>query len=97
MEPFEIFQWYLVGLYNRSIWSVTCKNDNSACLHFLIMSPDPYFYFVCFLCMVGNSATFYNILILLSSNIEKANMECYLQESQLCCSLFSCYVTWFIF
>ena len=22
----------------------TCKNDNSAYLHYLIMSPDPYFY-----------------------------------------------------
>ena len=27
------------------MWSVTCKNDNSACLNFLIMSPNSYFYF----------------------------------------------------
>ena len=46
------------------------QDDNSACLHFLIMSPDPYFYFVFFLFMEGNSATFQNILILLGSIIE---------------------------
>ena len=28
------------------MWSVTCKNDNSACLHFLIMSPNSYFHFI---------------------------------------------------
>ena len=30
--------------------SVACKNDNSACLQFLIMSPDPYFtsFLACF-------------------------------------------------
>ena len=26
--------------------SSACKNDNSGCLHFLILSPDPYFYFI---------------------------------------------------
>ena len=38
-----------------SILSVTHQNDNSACLHFLIMSPDPYF--ISFLLMEVNSAT----------------------------------------
>ena len=33
-------------------------------------APDPYFYFVFFLFMEGNSATFQNILILLGSIIE---------------------------
>ena len=28
------------------MWSVACKNDNSSCIHFLIMSPDPYFHFI---------------------------------------------------
>ena len=28
------------------MWSVTCKNDNSACLYFLIVSPDSYFHFI---------------------------------------------------
>ena len=27
----------------QSIWSVACKNDNSANLHFLIVSPHPYY------------------------------------------------------
>ena len=49
--------------------SVAYKNDNSAYLCFLIMSPDPYFYFV-FLFMAGNSSTFHNILLLLGSIIE---------------------------
>ena len=26
-----------------SLWSVSCKNNNSALLHFLIISPHPYF------------------------------------------------------
>ena len=26
--------------------NVTCKNDKAACLHFRIMSPYPYFYFI---------------------------------------------------
>ena len=26
--------------------SVPCKNDNSACRHFPIIPPDPYFYFI---------------------------------------------------
>ena len=60
------------------------------------MSPDPYFNFV-FLFMEGNSATFQNILILLGSIIEEANMDCNMQEWQLYWSLFSCYVPWFIF
>ena len=29
-----------------SVQCVTCKNDNSARLHFLIMSPELYFYFI---------------------------------------------------
>ena len=28
------------------MWSIACKNDNSVYLHFLIMSPDPYFHFI---------------------------------------------------
>ena len=46
LQLFEIFEYYLVPLYNRSIWSATCKNDNHTDIHFLIMSPDPYFYFI---------------------------------------------------
>ena len=33
-KPFDIFEQYLVGLYNRSAQSVMYKNDNSACLQF---------------------------------------------------------------
>ena len=28
------------------MWSITCTNDNSACLYFLIMFPDLYFDFI---------------------------------------------------
>ena len=31
---------------NQPVRSVACKNYNSACLHLLVMSPDPYFYFI---------------------------------------------------
>ena len=30
----------------KAMPSVACKNGSSACLHFLNMSPDPYFYFI---------------------------------------------------
>ena len=50
-----------------------------ACLHFLIISPDPYLTSF-FLFMEGNSATFQNILMVLSRIIEQVNMECHIQE-----------------
>ena len=63
--------------------SVACKNDNSAYLHFLVMSPDPYFYFISGALLVIISlcsATVRNILMVLGSNIEQANAECCIQE-----------------
>ena len=42
--------------------------------------------------MEGNSASFLNILILVGSIIEYANMDCSMQEWQLCWSLLSSYV-----
>ena len=54
------------------------KNDNSVCLHFLIMYPDPYFYFM--FCLWRVTATFRNILILLGSIKEEVNMEWHMQE-----------------
>ena len=39
--------------------SVTCKIDNSAYLHFLSMSPDPYFYLISVL-YFGNHSKYYN-------------------------------------
>ena len=47
LQLFEIFEWYLVRLYNRSMLSVAYKNDNSACLPGLIISPDPCFFLHC--------------------------------------------------
>ena len=46
------------------MWSVTYKNDNSAYLHFLLMSSDPYF-FNSFWFLEHNSATVRNILMVL--------------------------------
>ena len=34
LKPLEIFQRYLMDLWNRLILSVACKNDNLAYLHF---------------------------------------------------------------
>ena len=48
--------------------SVACKNDNSALLHFLIISPDSCFY--------HNSATVRNILMVLGRIIEQVNADC---------------------
>ena len=58
--------------------SVEYKNDNSAYLHFLIMSPDPYFTSSSFL--EYNSVTIRNILMVLGKFIEQVNMECRVQE-----------------
>ena len=36
-------------IYNNQTWSVqsfTYKKESTACQHFLVMSPDPYFYFI---------------------------------------------------
>ena len=49
-------------------------NDNSAYLHFLIMSPDPNFYFI-FVSGVLNSLTIRNILMILSRIIAQVNTE----------------------
>ena len=71
------------------------KNDNSAYLRFLIMSPDPYFTSFSFL--DHNSGTFRSILMLLGRIIEQVNMECHMQVRQLCLSSFSNYFTRSIF
>ena len=52
--------------------SVKCKNDNSACLPFLAMSPTS--------SLEHKSATVKNILIVLGRIVEHVNMECHNQE-----------------
>ena len=47
--------------------------------------------------MESNSATFQNILMVLSRIIEQVNMECHIQEWQLCWSLLSSYDHYFLF
>ena len=59
-----------------SMLSVTCKNDNSAFLLFLIISPNPYFNSV----LEHNSATVRNISMILGGFIEQVNPECHMQE-----------------
>ena len=61
-------KWYLVGLKNRSVRCVACKNDNSVNLRFLIMSFDPYFASVS--CLKRNSATVRSILMMLGRIID---------------------------
>ena len=64
--------------------SVACKNDSSAHLHFLIISP--YSYFNSFL--EHNSETIRNISMILGGFIVQVNTECRMQEGQLCLSTF---------
>ena len=53
------------------------KNDNSAYLPFLIMSPDPYL--TSFLFLDHSSGTIRNILIVLGRIIEQVNIKCHMQ------------------
>ena len=55
-------------------WSVAYKNDNSVYLHFLIMSPDPYF--TSFSFMEHNSKINCNILMILGRIIDLISAEC---------------------
>ena len=61
-----------------SVWSVAYKNDESACLWFLIMSPDPYFYFI--FVSSHNSGTIRTILMILGRIIEQAGTVCCIHE-----------------
>ena len=54
------------------------KNDNSAYIPFVIMSPDPYFTSFSFL--NHNSGTIRNILMVPDRFIEQVNMKCHMQE-----------------
>ena len=54
------------------------KNDTSAYLLFLIISPDPYFHFFSFL--DHNSETVRKILTVHGRIIEQINTECHMQE-----------------
>ena len=47
------------SIIERPMWSVTCKNDNSAGLDFVVMSPDPYFNFISGL-FLSNHLTYFN-------------------------------------
>ena len=58
--------------------SVINKNDNSACLRSLIMSPYSYFFFI--LVSEHNFTTIRNDLMVLSRIIEQVNAECQMQE-----------------
>ena len=63
--------------------SVACKNDNSVYLHFLIISPYPYFNWF----PEHNSAAVRNISMVLGGFTEQVNAEFHMQE-QLCLSTF---------
>ena len=67
---------------------IGCKNDNSACLHFLIISPESYFFFSSFSFPAHNSATVGNILMVVGRILEQVNAECNMQEGQFCLSSF---------
>ena len=59
------------------------------------MFPDPYFYY--FLLLDHTSGTIRNILMVHGRIIEQVNMECHMQEWQLCLSSFSDHVPSFLF
>ena len=56
--------------------SAACKNDNSADIRFLIMSPYPYFHSF----QEHKSETVRNISMILGGLIEQINAECGMQE-----------------
>ena len=58
--------------------SVIYKNDNSACLRFLVVSPDPYFSSLSF--PEHNSTTVTNILVVLGRITDQVILECRMQE-----------------
>ena len=60
------------------MWNVAPKNDNSACLRFLFMPPDPYIFFILV------SATVRNILMVVRRIIEQVSADCRVEEWQLC-------------
>ena len=57
---------------------VACKKDNSANLHFQIISPDPCFYFI--FVSGAQSASITNILMVLNRIMEQVRVECHMQE-----------------
>ena len=57
---------------------VACKKDNSANLHFQIMSPDLYFYFIF---LSGAQLCKHNKYIMVPGKIiEQVSVECLMQE-----------------
>ena len=58
--------------------SVAYKNGSSVYLCFLVMSPDPYFFFI--LVSEHNSTTTRNILMVLGRIIEQVNAECHIRN-----------------
>ena len=64
-----------------SVRSVAYKNDNSAYLCFLIMSPDHIF--TSFSFPEHNFANVRNILMVLGRNIEQVNAECCMHSAYL--------------
>ena len=56
------------------MWSVACKNDNSALVHCLILSPYPYYNSF----SEHNPETIRNVSMILGGFIEKVNAECHM-------------------
>ena len=93
----------LGSIMYRSIWSVICKNDNSAGLYFLVKSPDPYFTSS----LACISVTIWNILMIPCLMIQQVNAKCLVLEWRLLFFIFliispdpyfnscSCWKTWF--
>ena len=57
------------------MWSAASKNDNTAYLHFLIMSPGPYFHFTGL--YLSNNLKYLNDTL---KDLEQVNAECLMQE-----------------
>ena len=83
VQPFEII-WMILGRIIEQV-NGECRiqewDYDSACLHFLFMSPDPYFSSFWF--QEHNSTTVRNILMVFGRIIEQVNVECPIHEWQL--------------
>ena len=67
-----------LGLWNKSMWGVACKNDNLLLFVFCLC---PLIHiFSSFLCPKHNSANVRNIFIVLGRIIEQVTAECRNQE-----------------
>ena len=101
MQPFKVhaFFYYLVGLQNRSIWSVGQYGVSHArmtnlLIFIFLLCPLIRIFTLIFACI---SVTIWNISMILCRIIQQVKSECLMQEWRLCLSSFYNHLSWSIF